>query len=162
MKLLFLVSCALAAKESPLIVYDPKYQPALPSISQDIKLDKDFMFGYVSSAFQVEGAVAEDGKSQSIWDKFASKPSNVNNQDPKVSVDEYHLFNETVQLLKLAGATTYRMSISWTRIVPEGFAGTAINKKGVEHYNQFFNLLIDNGITPFVSFSITLCTSKQN
>ncbi|KAJ3277093.1 choline dehydrogenase 7 [Terramyces sp. JEL0728] len=106
----------------------------------------------IDAAFQVEGAVDADGKSKSIWDTFAHLPGKIfNNDSPDVADDEYHLYAETVNLLKAAGANSYRFSISWPRLVPGGSAGSPINPLAVDHYNKIINLLVENNITPLVT-----------
>ncbi|KAJ3325973.1 hypothetical protein HDV06_002358 [Boothiomyces sp. JEL0866] len=113
---------------------------------------KDFLHGFASAAFQVEGAVDADGKSKSIWDTFAHLPGKIfNNDSPDVADDEYHLYAETVNLLKASGANSYRFSISWPRLVPGGFAGSPVNQLAVDHYNNVINLLLENNITPLVT-----------
>lgn len=154
-----IIFSSLLAIQGQLIQLDESYDPRLPSIPQNITFEKDFLYGFASAAFQVEGAVAEDGRSPSIWDKFAMIPGKVRHS-PNITVDEYHLFNETVRLLKLTGANTYRMSISWTRIVPGGFAGSPVNQKGIDHYNRCFDLLIENGIIPMVSLLFLMLMIK--
>lgn len=115
-------------------------------------LPNDFMWGYASASFQVEGAVSEDGKTASIWDTFASVQGKIKNGDsPKIANDEYHRFAETVRLLKESGAKSYRMSISWPRLVPGGVRGSKVNQLAVQHYNHAFDLLLQNGIEPFVT-----------
>ena len=102
--------------------------------------------------FQIEGAWNEDGKGQSIWDVFTADPNNGNidnGDNGKVACDSYHKYKEDVQLLKNMGATSYRFSIAWTRILPEGVG--QINQKGIEYYNNLINELIAYNITPAIT-----------
>ncbi|KAK1362018.1 Beta-glucosidase 40 [Heracleum sosnowskyi] len=111
---------------------------------------KGFVFGTASSAFQYEGAVKEDGRGQTIWDKFAhsfGKVIDFSNAD--VAVDQYHLFNDDIQLMKDMGMDAYRFSIAWSRIFPDGSG--KINQAGVDHYNNLINALLANGIEPYVT-----------
>jgi beta-glucosidase/6-phospho-beta-glucosidase/beta-galactosidase len=103
-----------------LIFYNSSFKTPQDSLLKG-SLPTDFLYGFASAATQVEGAFDKDGKSLSIWDKFATERNAINNKsNPFVSNDEYHLTRETVALLKLSGARAYRFSIAWTRLVPEG------------------------------------------
>ncbi|KAL0294197.1 UNVERIFIED_CONTAM: Beta-glucosidase 40 [Sesamum calycinum] len=96
---------------------------------------KGFVFGTASSAFQYEGAVKEDGRGPTIWDKFAhtfGKVIDFSNAD--VANDQYHLYTGDVQLMKDMGMDAYRFSIAWSRIYPNGTG--AINQAGINHYKQ--------------------------
>ncbi|KAF2294992.1 hypothetical protein GH714_030007 [Hevea brasiliensis] len=111
---------------------------------------KGFVFGTASSAFQYEGAVKEDGRGPSVWDTFShsfGKVIDFSNAD--VAVDQYHRFEEDIQLMKDMGMDAYRFSISWSRIYPNGTG--AINQAGVDHYNKLINALIAAGIEPYVT-----------
>ncbi|CAK9313152.1 unnamed protein product [Citrullus colocynthis] len=109
-----------------------------------------FVFGTASSAFQYEGAVKEDGRGPTIWDKFSHSVGKVldfSNAD--VAVDQYHRYPEDIKLMKDMGMDAYRFSIAWSRIFPNGTG--EINQVGVDHYNNFINALLANGIEPYVT-----------
>ncbi|KAM5567360.1 hypothetical protein ABKV19_015443 [Rosa sericea] len=111
---------------------------------------KGFVFGTASSAFQYEGAVKEDGRGPSVWDIFShtfGKITDFSNAD--VAVDQYHLYDANVQLMKDMGLDAYRFSISWSRIFPNGTG--QINQAGVDHYNKLINSLLAKGIEPYVT-----------
>ncbi|KAL0358156.1 UNVERIFIED_CONTAM: Beta-glucosidase 6 [Sesamum calycinum] len=111
---------------------------------------KGFVFGTASSAFQYEGAVKEDGRGPTIWDKFAhtfGKVIDFSNAD--VANDQYHLYTGDVQLMKDMGMDAYRFSIAWSRIYPNGTG--AINQAGINHYNKLIDALLANGIQPYVT-----------
>jgi beta-glucosidase len=132
----------------------PDYVPRIPVIPDSVAstFSEDFFFGYASSAAQVEGAVGLDGKSPSIWDVFSNTKGKVaDGTNTNTTVDEYFNYQNTIDLLKLSGANSYRLSIAWTRLVPGGFRGSPVNMKAVEHYRKVFDALISNGITPFVT-----------
>ncbi|KAG5390529.1 hypothetical protein IGI04_032070 [Brassica rapa subsp. trilocularis] len=111
---------------------------------------KGFVFGTASSAFQHEGAVKEDGRGPTIWDTFShtfGKITDFSNAD--VAVDQYHRYEEDVQLMKNMGMDAYRFSISWARIFPNGVG--QINEAGIDHYNKLINALLAKGIEPYVT-----------
>ncbi|KAL8542382.1 hypothetical protein ACS0TY_003303 [Phlomoides rotata] len=112
-----------------------------------------FVFGAASAAYQVEGAVSEGGRGPSIWDtythKFPEKIADKSNGD--VANDFYHLYKEDVKLIKYLGLDAFRMSISWSRILPRGTLKGGVNKEGIAFYNNVFNELLAKGITPFVT-----------
>eukprot|EP01018_Ginkgo_biloba_P003488 Gb_29580 [translate_table: standard] len=116
----------------------------------------DFTFGLASSAsaYQYEGAYLEDGKGLSNWDWFSHIPGTIaDGKNADVTVDEYHLYNEDVKLMFEIGVDSYRFSIAWARIFPEGRG--KINPAGVKYYNDLIDSLLSRGIRiqPFV----TLC-----
>ncbi|MGN6169129.1 MAG: family 1 glycosylhydrolase, partial [Solirubrobacteraceae bacterium] len=109
-----------------------------------------FYWGVATSAYQIEGAWNEDGKGESIWDRFVHTPGKVKNNDTgDVANDHYHRYKEDVALMKSFGATAYRFSISWPRIFPEG-AGQP-NLKGLDFYSRLVDELLSAGIEPFAT-----------
>ncbi|KAG9443793.1 hypothetical protein H6P81_015133 [Aristolochia fimbriata] len=108
-----------------------------------------FAFGAGTSAYQVEGAVAEDGRSPSIWDVATHSGRMVIAGNGDVTADQYHKFKEDVELMSDIGLDAYRMSISWSRLLPNGRG--AINPKGLEYYNNLINELTEHGIEPHVT-----------
>ncbi|CAI5526982.1 unnamed protein product [Closterium sp. Naga37s-1] len=110
----------------------------------------DFVFGFATSAAQVEGAVAEGGRGRSIWDDFAERAGKIKDaSNPSVTDDQFHRFKDDVALLKAMGATSYRFSISWSRIIPDGMG--AVSEAGVQHYSHLIDELLANGIAPAVT-----------
>ncbi|XP_020553303.1 beta-glucosidase 13-like isoform X2 [Sesamum indicum] len=112
-----------------------------------------FLFGAASSAYQYEGAAFEGGKGPSIWDtfthNFSGKISDGSNGD--VAVNFYYLYKDDIKLMKYIGLDAFRMSISWSRILPRGKLSGGVNKEGIDFYNNVLNELIANGITPSVT-----------
>ena len=105
-----------------------------------------FVWGAATSAFQIEGG-REDGKGQSIWDTFSDQGRL---RDPgDVACDHYHRWPEDVALMKDLGLDAYRMSIAWTRVIPEGTG--AVNQKGLDFYKRLIDAVLDAGITPWVT-----------
>lgn len=115
---------------------------------EKISFPDDFLIGVSSSAYQIEGAYNEDGKGESNWDKFSNTPGNVR-INGNITADHYHRYKEDVQLLKKLGVKSYRFSIAWTRIYPDG-TGT-VNQKGIDFYKDLVRLLKENNIEPIVT-----------
>lgn len=112
-----------------------------------VKFPDHFQWGVATSAYQIEGAVKEDGRGLSIWDTFSHRPGQIiNNDNGDIACDSYHRLEEDVGLMKQLGITTYRFSIAWPRILPEGTG--QVNPKGIEYYKRLVALLLDNGIEP--------------
>ncbi|CAI9105437.1 OLC1v1004362C1 [Oldenlandia corymbosa var. corymbosa] len=107
----------------------------------------DFVFGCGTSAYQVEGAAFEDGRTPSIWDTFAHSHPEGGNGD--VACDGYHKYKEDIKLMAEMGLEAYRFSISWSRLLPNGRG--PVNPKGLAYYNNLINELISHGIKPYVT-----------
>lgn len=109
-----------------------------------------FVWGSATAAYQVEGAVHEDGRGESIWDRFAHTPDKIQNGDTgDVACDHYHRAAEDVQIIKSLNLNAYRFSVAWPRIVPDG--GTTINQPGIDFYSRLVDQLLAAGITPFLT-----------
>ncbi|XP_024982320.1 beta-glucosidase 11-like isoform X2 [Cynara cardunculus var. scolymus] len=108
----------------------------------------EFVFGSGTSAYQVEGAVLEDGRSFSIWDTFAHS-GYYNGANGDVACDGYHKYKEDIQLMADTGLEAFRFSISWSRLIPNGSG--SVNAKGLQYYNNFINELLSHGIQPHVT-----------
>ncbi|WP_211589050.1 GH1 family beta-glucosidase [Allorhizocola rhizosphaerae] len=109
-----------------------------------------FLWGTATAAYQVEGAVAEDGRGASIWDVFAHTPGAIaDGTNADVAVDHYHRYREDVRLMAELGANAYRFSIAWPRVFPEGTGKP--NPKGLDFYRRLVDELLANGIEPFAT-----------
>ena len=109
-----------------------------------------FRWGTATSAFQIEGATQEDGRGLSIWDTFCWLPGrNQGGANADIADDHYHLYKEDVALVKAMGVSTYRFSIAWPRLFPEG-RGLA-NPEGLAFYDRLVDELLANGIKPFAT-----------
>ncbi|MFE2034702.1 GH1 family beta-glucosidase [Streptomyces scopuliridis] len=113
-------------------------------------LPHDFTWGVATAAYQIEGAVAEDGRAPSIWDTFSHTPGAIDNNDNgDVACDHYHRVPEDIGLMKRLGVDAYRFSLAWPRIVPGGDG--PVNKAGLDFYDRLVDGLLDAGITPFAT-----------
>lgn len=111
---------------------------------------KDFLWGVASAAYQIEGAVNEDGRGPSIWDTFVAQPGRVkNNETGDVACDHYHRYGEDVALMKDLGVGAYRFSIAWPRVMPTGEG--EVNPKGLDFYDRLIDELLAAGIKPAVT-----------
>ncbi len=117
---------------------------------QDPVYPADFVWGVATAAYQIEGAVAEDGRGESIWDRFCATDGKVRNGDSgAVACDFYHRYREDVGLMSELGVNAYRLSIAWPRILPEGRG--KVNVAGLDFYDELVDELLDSGIKPFVT-----------
>src|SRR4051794_23356056 len=108
---------------------------------------KDFAWGVATAAYQVEGAAAEDGRGPSVWDTFCRKKGLVfDGNTGETACDHYHRFKDDVALMKMLGAKSYRFSVSWTRVLPNGIG--AVNGKGLDFYSRLLDELGKAGIAP--------------
>src|SRR6266498_2943745 len=108
---------------------------------------KDFVWGVATAAYQVEGAANEDGRGPSIWDTFCRRKGAVfDGNTGETACDHYHRFKDDVALMKTLGAKSYRFSVSWTRVLPNGVG--AVNGKGLDFYSRLLDELGKAGIAP--------------
>jgi beta-glucosidase len=115
-----------------------------------IRLPADFTWGVATSAYQIEGAVTEDGRGESIWDRFTSLPGAIlGGDDGSVACDSYHRRSEDVRLMRDLGLSAYRFSIAWPRVLPEGRG--RVNPAGLAYYDRLVDELLEAGIEPFVT-----------
>lgn len=117
----------------------------------DYKFPKGFWWGSATSATQIEGAANEDGKGENIWDHWYEEEPNrfFGNIGPGSTSDFYHQYKEDIQLMKEIGHNTFRMSISWSRLIPGGRG--EVNPEAVMFYNDVIDELIATEIEPFVN-----------
>jgi len=114
------------------------------------RFPEGFRWGTATSAYQIEGATEVDGRGPSIWDTFAKLPGKIRDgSNGDIADDHYHLYKDDVALMKALGAKTYRFSIAWPRIFPEG-RGTP-NPKGLAFYQRLIDELLANGIEPYAT-----------
>ncbi|KAJ5579561.1 uncharacterized protein N7459_005546 [Penicillium hispanicum] len=115
-------------------------------------LPSDFLWGFATASYQIEGAVNEDGRGPSIWDAFCKIPGKIaGGSSGEIACDSYHRTHEDIALLKACGAQAYRFSLSWSRIIPLGGRNDPVNEKGLQFYLKFVDDLHAAGITPMVT-----------
>ena len=104
-----------------------------------------FLFGAATAAYQIEGSPLADGAGPSIWHRFSHTPGHTENGDTgDVACDHYHRFKEDVALMRELGLDTYRFSISWSRVIPDGTG--AVNERGLDFYSRLVDELLKAGI----------------
>jgi len=108
----------------------------------------DFVWGAATAAYQIEGAVDEDGRGESIWDRFCATPGKVRNGETgAVACDFYHRYPEDIRLLEELGLDALRFSIAWPRILPEGRG--RVNQAGLDFYDRLVDELLARGVQPY-------------
>jgi len=112
---------------------------------------ESFAWGAATAAYQIEGAVQEDGRKPSVWDVFSRRLRwhTLNRDTGDVACDHYHRYQDDVKLMVQLGIKHYRFSVSWCRIVPDGRG--AVNEAGVDFYRRLVDCLLEHGITPYVT-----------
>ena len=116
----------------------------------DRRFPDGFLWGAATASYQIEGAVAEDGRLPSIWDTFSHTPGRVlNGATGDVACDHYHRVDEDVPLMADLGLQAYRFSIAWPRVLPTGTG--AVNRAGLDFYSRLVDRLLERGIRPFAT-----------
>ena len=119
-------------------------------IMEMLEMPKNFLWGCASAAYQVEGAYREDGKGLTNWDQFVRiKGKTFKDTTGDIAVDHYHRYKEDIALMAELGLKTYRFSVSWARIFPEGRG--MVNEKGLQFYENLVDECLKYGIEPMVT-----------
>lgn len=114
------------------------------------KYPDGFLWGTATSSYQIEGAFDADGRSESIWDRFAKTPGKVLNGDTgDIAADHYNRFKEDVAIMRELGIEGYRFSLAWPRLLPQGTG--KIQPQGFDFYNRLIDELLENGIEPLIT-----------
>jgi beta-glucosidase len=112
-----------------------------------VRFPEGFHWGTATASYQIEGAWCEDGKGESIWDRFTHTPGKIKNgATGDVACDHYHRYAEDVALMRELGLNSYRFSIAWPRIQPNGRGPS--NPKGLDFYRRLVDELLDAEIRP--------------
>jgi beta-glucosidase len=140
----------MSAKSAESSQADPGKETSLANQGLVSSFPREFLWGTATSAYQIEGAVKEDNRGPSIWDRYAHTPGTIqDHSNADHAADHYHLYKEDVRLMKALGTKAYRFSIAWPRVFPEGVGSP--NPKGLDFYNRLLDELLANGIQPFAT-----------
>jgi beta-glucosidase len=138
------VAAAFASASLPRIAFAQAGKAGL------LRFPPNFLWGCATAAYQIEGAVNEDGRKPSVWDTFSHTPGKTfQGETGDVADDSYHLYKEDVKLLKNLGVGGYRFSISWSRIFPNGTGQP--NEKGLAYYQRMVDELLKNNIAAYIT-----------
>lgn len=111
---------------------------------------EDFVWGAATAAYQIEGAAFQDGRGYSVWDMLCRKQGAIwNAQTGDVACDHYNRFEGDVELMHQLGLGAYRFSISWSRVLPQGWG--EVNEKGISFYDRLVDQLLAKNITPWAT-----------
>lgn len=114
------------------------------------KFPHNFLWGAASAAYQVEGAWNEDGRGESIWDRFSHTPGKITDGDTgDIACDHYHRYEEDIALMRQLGLKAYRFSTSWSRVLPSGRG--RINPKGLDFYDRLVDRLCAASVEPLLT-----------
>ncbi|MEV6875257.1 GH1 family beta-glucosidase [Amycolatopsis sp. NPDC051128] len=148
--LLRVAAVAAAGSAAGCTGHPPTSPSPAPGTSGPVTFPPDFAWGVATSAYQIEGAVAEDGRGPSVWDAFCAQPHRIADASSGSPADDhYHCYQEDLDLMKELHIRSYRFSISWPRILPDG-AGS-VNTKGLDFYRKLLEGLHARGITPMAT-----------
>ncbi|WP_212029844.1 GH1 family beta-glucosidase [Metabacillus lacus] len=115
-----------------------------------MKFPEQFIWGTATSSYQIEGAVKEDGRGESIWDRFCRIPGKVRNKENgDIACNHYFLYEEDIKLMKSLNIQSYRFSTAWSRIFPEGTGKP--NSKGLDFYKRLIDCLLEHEIEPLLT-----------
>lgn len=122
----------------------------LVSMKNSYQFPDGFIWGVAAASAQIEGAAREDGKGESIWDRFSRRPGAVAGGDtPETACDHYHRFADDAAMMRELGFSNYRLSIAWPRVFPQGRG--AENQAGLDFYDRLINAFLERDITPWVT-----------
>ena len=119
-------------------------------MTNKLQFPPTFTWGAATAAYQIEGAWNEDGRGESIWDRFSHTPGKTRNGDTgDVACDHYHRWADDIKLMQEIGVQAYRFSVAWPRILPQGRG--EVNQAGIDFYSRLVDGLLAAGITPYVT-----------
>lgn len=145
----FLSACNVSTKASAANAASAPIRQFADAAS-DFVFPKGFFWGTSTASYQIEGAWKEDGKGESIWDRFAHTPGKIKNGDTgDVACDSYHRWRDDIALMRAMNLNSYRFSIAWPRIQPTGSG--AVNSTGMDYYSKLVDTLLESRIRPLVT-----------
>ena len=146
-------ACTVSSKATTAGAASGSSQPSARHDSSNdapIVFPKGFFWGTATAAYQIEGAWREDGKGESIWDRFSHTPGSIKNgENGDVACDSYHRWCEDIALMRAMNLNSYRFSISWPRIQASGVG--PVNPKGMDYYKRLVDGLLEAHIRPFIT-----------
>ena len=116
--------------------------------ARPLSFPPNFRWGASTASYQIEGAVAADGRGLCVWDTFTAQGRIMDGSSAAVACDHYHRYPEDIALMKAAGFDSYRFSIAWPRILPTGTGTGAVETRGLDFYDRLVDGLLEAGITP--------------
>ncbi|RAL13257.1 glycoside hydrolase [Aspergillus homomorphus CBS 101889] len=147
----FTTTVSPSAVPSTELVFPPALTPFLANPTK--KLPANFIWGVAGSAWQIEGGLQLEGRGPSVLDTTGSIQANDSATDSNAAVMNYFLYKQDIARLAALGVPYYSFSISWTRIVPFGVAGSPVNTEGLAHYDDVINTCLEYGVTPIVTLT---------
>ncbi|RIK34970.1 MAG: beta-glucosidase [Chloroflexi bacterium] len=119
-------------------------------MAEELVFPEGFVWGAATAAYQIEGAVAEDGRGPSIWDTFTHTPGTISDGTTgDVACDHYHRWREDIDLMRRLHLNAYRFSVAWPRVLPQGRG--RVNQPGLDFYSRLVDGLLEAGITPYLT-----------
>jgi beta-glucosidase len=119
-------------------------------VEKNMAFPKDFAWGVATSSYQIEGGGLDYGRGESIWDRFSHTPGKVVNGDTgDIACDHIHRYADDVKMMSGLGVDSYRFSVAWARVLPEGVG--RVNEPGIEFYDKLVDNLLETDITPFAT-----------
>jgi beta-glucosidase len=114
------------------------------------KFKDEFVWGTAASSYQIEGGVKDNGRGDSVWDMFCRQPGWVrDSSDGRTACDHFNRYQEDVNMMSDLGIQAYRLSLAWTRILPQGKG--QINQQGLDYYDRVVDALLEKGIDPWIT-----------
>ena len=114
------------------------------------KFKDEFVWGTAASSYQIEGGVKDNGRGDSVWDMFCRQPGWVrDSSDGRTACDHFNRYQEDVNIMSDLGIQAYRLSVAWTRILPQGKG--QINQQGLDYYDRVVDALLEKGIDPWIT-----------
>jgi beta-glucosidase len=121
-----------------------------PEVRLGYRFPDGFGWGAATSAYQIEGAAKDDGRGQSVWDTFSHTPGKTSGGDTgDVAANHYHRLVEDLDLMRELGLRSYRFSVAWPRVLPDGFG--RVNQRGLDFYRRLVDGLHERGIAPMAT-----------
>jgi len=122
----------------------------MTNTTETLRFPDGFAWGSATAAYQIEGGWNEDGKGESVWDRFSSNPAHIEDRrDGKVACDHYHRFASDFELMQSLGLRHYRFSIALPRVIPDGHG--AVNAAGLDYYDRLVDAMLARGIRPYAT-----------